>query len=96
MAWILATSPDPDVRNVSEALAIATEAVDRTERRLPEALDVLAIVQAEKGQFDEAIQTTQQAIDLLDPTRQAQQLSQYRARLALYQTGGRVSEHRQR
>ncbi len=96
LAWVLATSPDPATRNVIEAMTIATRAAEQTQRRQPETLDVLAVVQAENGQVDDAVRTVQEAIDLLDPARQVHQLRGYQARLALYKSGGRVSEHRQR
>lgn len=96
LAWVLATSPDPAVRDVVEAMAVATRAAEQTQRRQPETLDVLAVVEAESGRFDDAIRTLRQAIDLLDPATQAHQLRSYQARLKLYHAGGRVSEHRRR
>ncbi len=63
LAWILATSPDPDVRNGPEAVRWARTAVEREPN--VQRLDTLAAAHAEAGQFDDAVAAIEQAIDLL-------------------------------
>ena len=65
----------------------------------PDAADVLdlrAIVLAEDGRFEEAIETQQRAIQSAGPAASQQQLREYHGRLALYQAGQRVSDQRRR
>lgn len=63
LAWLLATSPDPEVRNGPEAVRWARTAVERepTATRI----DTLAAAYAEAGDFDKAIETIELAIDFM-------------------------------
>lgn len=63
LAWLLATHPDPGVRDGPRALALAEKAGGAGVR----ALDVLAAAQAETGRFDEAQRTLAQALALAAP-----------------------------
>jgi protein O-mannosyl-transferase len=86
LAWILATDPDPKVRDGSEAVRLAHAACEATGYCRPEALDTLAAGLAESGQFSDACAAARQALaraaerdpDLVNPIRQ---------RLRLYETG---------
>ena len=63
MAWLMATSPDSTLRNGSEAVRLATEALQSMHPiRSPELLDVLAVAQAAAGQFPAAQATLQEAL----------------------------------
>jgi tetratricopeptide (TPR) repeat protein len=64
-AWLLATNPDPTVRNPIQAVAFAERAVAITNRRDPYALDVLAAAYAAAGSFDKAVATARAAQALL-------------------------------
>jgi len=64
LARLLATCPDPDVRNGPQAVTLAERAVQLTNRRDARMLDTLAAAYAETGRFDEAVVIEQQAIDL--------------------------------
>ncbi|MCG8608760.1 tetratricopeptide repeat protein [bacterium] len=64
LAWLLAASPDPTIRNGKEALLMAKSIVDDTELRDAETLDLLAVAYAETGQFNKAIQMSRQALQL--------------------------------
>ena len=96
LTWLLATSPDLAVRDASEALRVATQAAEQTQYARPDVLDMLALALAEQGRFDEAVETLQRAIDLLNAGGPPQLLRQCEARKALYEAGGRVSEQRKR
>ena len=63
-AWLLATSTDPALRNGSEAIPLAQQAVQLTSGRAPELIGTLAAAYAEAGDFAKAIESEQHAIDL--------------------------------
>ena len=88
LAWLLATCPDDEVRNGEEALALAQRAIADPARRMPAMLDTLAAAQAEAGQFEDAVRTMDETIDLArqrseDPRR----IEQYEHRRSLYAAG---------
>jgi tetratricopeptide (TPR) repeat protein len=61
LAWILATTSKPELRNGEEAVRLATKAVELTDRRLPRFIGTLAAAYAEAGQFSKAAQIAQTA-----------------------------------
>ncbi len=94
LAWILATDPDPRVRDPGQALGLARRAAELTEGRDPWVLDTLAAAYAADGQFDRAVATAEQALAVateLPAPRLARSLGErlalYRSRTA-YRTGG--------
>lgn len=62
LAWLLATCPDPAVRDGQEAVRWARRAVELAGRPDPAVLDTLAAALAERGDFDEAVRTARQAV----------------------------------
>jgi tetratricopeptide (TPR) repeat protein len=62
LAFLLAASPEDNLRNGTEALRLAQLANALTGGRDPAALDVLAAAYAETGQFDSAVQMAQVAV----------------------------------
>lgn len=85
LAWLLATDPDPGVRNGREAVILAERASRLTAYRNPPALDTLAAAYAEQGRFDEAVTTLRQAIALIGPASQHPFLEPLTHRLQLYE-----------
>jgi tetratricopeptide (TPR) repeat protein len=83
-AWLLATAPDPQMRDGKKAVQSATRACAMTNWNDPEMLGTLAAAYAETGDFDEAIKWQQKAVDLTSPTLLVT-LNERQARLALYQ-----------
>lgn len=80
-AWLLATCPDASLRDAENALIGGQRALEFGYGQRHSALDTLAAAQANAGQFDAAISTVQQAIELApESVRQA-----YEVRLQLYQ-----------
>src|SRR5206468_2337635 len=64
LAWLLATSPEPSVRNGAEAVRLATRALELTGGRDPNLLDTMAAAQAAAGDFGAAAETERHAIAL--------------------------------
>lgn len=67
LAWILATTPEETLRDGNQAVSLAERAVDLTDRREAEALDVLAAAYAAAGLFDRAVESSQEAMRLDPP-----------------------------
>jgi spermidine synthase len=64
LAWLLATHFDPSLRDATEALRLADQAVSLTHGRDPNALDTRAAALAAAGRFEEAARTARAAEDL--------------------------------
>jgi tetratricopeptide (TPR) repeat protein len=65
LAWLLATHPDPGVRDGALSLKLARRAAAATQRKHPAILDTLAAALAEQGAFQEAATTITAAISLI-------------------------------
>jgi len=65
LAWILATSQNPELRDGSNAVVFAEKSVTATHRKSPAELDTLAAAYAETGDFEKAVSIQQEAIALL-------------------------------
>jgi len=83
LAWQLATSADPKLRDGPTAVRLAEKAVAKTNRKDPMILDTLAAAYAEVGQFARAVTAQQEAIALLQDEKQKED---YASRLQLYQS----------
>jgi Flp pilus assembly protein TadD len=64
LAWLLAATRDERVRNATEAIQLAERLAMLTERRDASALDALAAAYAAAGQFDRAVATVEEALNL--------------------------------
>jgi protein O-mannosyl-transferase len=86
LAWVLATSSDPSLRNGSEAVLLAERADSESSRREnhPIVLRILAAAYAESGRFDEARQTAQQALQAAEIQGNSTLSSALRDEIALY------------
>ena len=60
-AWILATSPDPSVRDGARAVELATRAIQLSGGQEPRAFDALAAALAETEKFSAAVDAAEQA-----------------------------------
>ena len=85
LAWILATHPDPELRDGAEAVQLAEEALRKSKGMIPVLWDTLSAAYAEVGQYDKAVAAATKGHALarrLGDTRRAQSI---RNRLELYQ-----------
>ncbi len=64
LAWVLATSPDPSLRDGAKAVELAKNVLQRAGHANVIILRTLAAGYAETGRFSEAIETAQQALQL--------------------------------
>jgi tetratricopeptide (TPR) repeat protein len=87
LAWILATAPDPAIRDGAEAVRYATRACELTEWKDPGHLDTLAAAYAEAGDFERAVRVTQHAIELERRREPPALLAVLRAHLADFEAG---------
>ena len=86
LAWMLATEPDANLRNGSEATRMAIRAAVAAGRNNPNALDTLAAAYAETGRFADAVQTAQCAVRAADTNGQTNLATEINSRLKLYQS----------
>ncbi len=84
LAWILATCPDPQIRDGAEAVHLAERACGLGDNRVPTQLDTLAAAYAELGQFDQAVETAEKAVRLALAAGQQELAKDIRNRLELY------------
>jgi len=87
LAWILATHPDPGLRNGPEAVELAQKACDLWSTKDPNLLDTLAAAYAEAGRFPEAIATLRGAISLVAGGGPKGLVAEFEKHLRLYETG---------
>jgi tetratricopeptide (TPR) repeat protein len=92
-AWLLATSPDPAVRNGREAVELA-ESASRLSTDDPIILDAMAAAYAENGQFQKGIATANRALDLAVARKNASLAAAVRRRIALYSASKPFHEDR--
>ncbi|MGO8925385.1 MAG: tetratricopeptide repeat protein [Limisphaerales bacterium] len=81
-AWLLATCHDPKLRDGTNAVVFAEEAVAATKRKHVGYLDTLAAAYGETGQFATAISIQQEAIALSEDEQEQKDLT---SRLKLYE-----------
>lgn len=89
LAWLLATSADPSVRNGSEAVRLAERADSASSRsdQHPTVLRILAAAYAEAGQFAEAKETARQALKAANVQGNTNLADALQGELALYDLG---------
>jgi protein O-mannosyl-transferase len=87
LAWLLATWPDPALRNGAEAVRLAQHADERTGHRDPDVLDSLAAATAESGRFADAAATADRAATVATEAGKPALAAAIRARAELYRAG---------
>jgi tetratricopeptide (TPR) repeat protein len=85
LAWLLATSADDSIRNATEAVALGTRAFALDHGQHVNITDTLACAYAAAGDFNQAVQLEQQAIQLAQAAKAADVTGVLQARLALFQ-----------
>lgn len=84
LAWILATCPEKELRNPTEAVSLAEKACQRTGMTNYQCFDTLAAAYAAAGRFDEAKGSAARAIELGLFQGQVADLDEMKQRLELY------------
>lgn len=87
LAWLLATGIDASPRYATEAVDMALVAKRSFAEANPTVLDTLGAAYASIGQFPEALNSAQQALELADRAGMDQLATQIQQRLELYQQG---------
>ena len=86
LAWVLASYPDPSVRNGARAVELAQQAERVSGGKDPALLGTLAAAYAEAGRFPDAVATAQRALDLAVAQTNTALTGDLRSRLKLYQS----------
>jgi tetratricopeptide (TPR) repeat protein len=63
-AWVLATSPDDEVRDGKRAVELATKAAELSSYQVPHILSTLAAAYAETGDFENAVKWSRKSVEL--------------------------------
>jgi Flp pilus assembly protein TadD len=87
LAWLLATSPHPEIRNGPEAVRLAEQACHLMKTPDLRYLSALDAAYAEAGRFDEAIRTANRIVQLAVGPAQKTFADETTARLELYRAG---------
>jgi tetratricopeptide (TPR) repeat protein len=64
LAWVLATSPEDNVRNAERSIELGTKACELTKYEKPHILSTLAAGYAEKGDWEAAIKWSSKAVEV--------------------------------
>ncbi|MGA3267169.1 MAG: tetratricopeptide repeat protein [Verrucomicrobiota bacterium] len=86
LAWMLATWPDPSVRNGGKAVALAEQANELAKNADPRTLRTLAAAYAETGRFPEAESSAKRALALAEAQTNAWLINVLPAEIKLYQS----------
>ena len=93
LAWILATTDDPNFRNGTMAVYFAKICCHLINYKDSEKLDTLAAAYAENGQFDEALKTAQKALEMRDSFTREGLISEIQNRVKFYKRKQPWHEH---
>ena len=92
LGWMLATCPDPLFRNGAKAVAVAEQADRLSGGGDPLILHTLAAAYAENGQFSQAIETAQRALQLAEDQGKSALIRALPGEIALYRTASPYHE----
>ena len=92
LAWTLATCPVASLRNPTEAVALAGEAVMRTEGSDPIAINTLAAATAETGDLQKAVALSNEAIRVASHRGMNDLAETFAAQLAVYRSGRTLTQ----
>lgn len=86
LAWLLATDPDPNLRNPARAIELMERAL-RTDGSNVRLLGTMAAAQAAAGEFDTALKTVRTAIQIAVTASDSETAERLRQQEALYSAG---------
>jgi tetratricopeptide (TPR) repeat protein len=84
LAWLLATCPDAQIRNGTQAVGYAERACERTNYKQIIMVGTLAAAYAEAGRFDDAIATAEKACALAERSGEKDLLQKNQELLSMY------------
>ena len=84
LAWLLATSPDDEIRSADRAIELATKACEETKWKEAHVISTLAAGYAEKGDFETARKYSRQAVETGEIAPEIRE--QLRGELASYES----------
>lgn len=87
LAWLLATSSEPSLRNGQQAVLLAEQASRSSGAKRPLVLRILAAAYAEAGRFSEAAETAHDALQAADDEGNSALSDLLRREIALYESG---------
>lgn len=87
VAWVLATSPDPEVRNGAKAVTLAQQVTRLSRGSDPLIAGTLAAAYAEAGQFSEARATVERAVQLASAQGKTALVADLQAQARFYEAG---------
>ena len=90
LAWSLAANPRLELRNSSEAVQLASKAVELTGGQDPVLMGTFAAIYAKDGQFSKAVETAKKARDTALLTRQPEVAAIDEQLIKLYSAGKSV------
>jgi tetratricopeptide (TPR) repeat protein len=94
LAWMLATAPEPSLRDGPRALALAIEVNQSVGGVNPNVLRTLAAAYAEAGRFPDAVRTTRQALQVPETQSNPDLADELQRELKLYEAGHRFENPR--
>jgi Flp pilus assembly protein TadD len=94
LAWLLATAPEKDLRDGSQAVTYARQACAFTDFKQPASLGTLAAAHAEAGHFKQAIYLGDKAMHLAANSGQRQFAAISQELLKLYEQGQAYHEEK--
>jgi len=90
LAWLLATHPNPRLRNGREAVKLAARAYSLLEgqgKHSSSVLDTLAAAYAENGRFDKALQTAGRSLEIARAEGAPELVTQIQEQIKAYENG---------
>ncbi len=84
LAWILASNPDPKMRDANEAIALAERAAGLTKHQDAAILNTLASAYASAGEYQRAAATARSALDLASAAKDNELAEHLRGQMELY------------
>jgi Flp pilus assembly protein TadD len=87
LAWLLATCPEPSLRDGNRAVELARQANTLSGGENPAILRTLAAALAEAGRFSEAVESAQRALPLAESQSNTMLAGQLQFEMKLYQSG---------
>ena len=87
VAWVLATTDDPEVRDPKQAVKLAEKINAATKGREPSALDTLAVAYSSAGRMQDAIKAAKRGLAIAEKLGRKDVSARIESRLRLFESG---------